>query len=329
MSDLIKAPLGFSYAYFDNSIIEVSNNKLQLKNLGTAQNYTIQPDATTGKDTFDNGDDPDVNYGTEVEIAVYKPSFYSYIEFDLTSIPEDSTITSAILSLWSSYTYPTGATDDNVTLKRIIASWAEETLTWNNHPSVSDIIVAGQISTTDGVKNDFDITDAIQNWLNGTWPNYGLRIEKNADDVDSLIVDSSDGLTAGERPELVIDYIDYNIPTYNSSSPFAYIKTDLANYTEITNKSLLTGSEWLHNSNLNYIENPDSETGSIKYKYWYSNQDLELSNSNHRTIINNNVNASFLTLEELRSEQNRKGRFRYILAQFTSDGSQACALGIG
>lgn len=96
---------------------------------------------------------------------------------------------------WSFIRIPTyrlgsGATIQNVKLKinvygfyepnlkterihRVIADWEEMVITWNNKPSVSDLIVTTSISGLGWY--ECDITTAFINWHKGIWPNYGIR----------------------------------------------------------------------------------------------------------------------------------------------------------
>ncbi len=69
---------------------------------------TLQPDATAGVDTYIYSGSKNANYGTSSEMGVGEDNnsnnkaARSLIKFDLSSIPDNATITAATLSLWTS-----------------------------------------------------------------------------------------------------------------------------------------------------------------------------------------------------------------------------------
>jgi hypothetical protein len=97
---------------------------------------TLYPTA----DAYVNSESPDTNYGSEGTLLVSSNSEfnYTYIMFDLSSIPSDADIKSANLSL---YLYGTrgdvyGVPADKIGVYRCSdTSWTELGITWNNKPS--------------------------------------------------------------------------------------------------------------------------------------------------------------------------------------------------
>jgi len=94
----------------------------------------IQP-GPEGKDSWVDDAFPDENHGSDTGLFIGKgpaPTWYSFLEFNLSSIPAGSTINSATLSL---YFYSFNLPGPMVaSTHRVLGSWGENTITWNNMP---------------------------------------------------------------------------------------------------------------------------------------------------------------------------------------------------
>lgn len=104
-----------------------------------------------------------------------------YIEFDLSSIPENAIIVSGEISL---YRYR-DATSPSTVINRISESWDESTLTWNNAPSVH---ISDEITTTPtytGGRHFFDVTDQLQKMVNYQHLNNGWRLRSEDETLSS------------------------------------------------------------------------------------------------------------------------------------------------
>lgn len=140
-----------------------------------------------------------------------------YIEFDLSSIPENAIIVSGEISLYRyrDDTYP------STVINRISESWDETTLTWNNAPSVH---VSDEITTTPtytGGRHYFDVTDQLQEMVNYQHLNYGWRLRSEDETVSSYTCGKFQTCYTTEgtgyrsfnysytsyRPELEIEYV--------------------------------------------------------------------------------------------------------------------------
>lgn len=144
-----------------------------------------------------------------------------YIEFDLSSIPENAIIVSGEISLYRyrDDTYP------STVINRISESWDETTLTWNNAPSVH---VSDEITTTPtytGGRHYFDVTDQLQKMVNYQDLNYGWRLRSNVESISSFSCQDKYGnwttcyttegtgyrsfniSTVSYRPKLEIEYV--------------------------------------------------------------------------------------------------------------------------
>jgi len=105
---------------------------------------TFQPSA---KDTYLRQDDPTINYGDDSGFRIQdtnNETLRSILEFDISSLPAEATITAATLSLYY-YNYigkkPTGKTVWAYKLSR--TNWVELEATWNIYKTGSNWTAAG------------------------------------------------------------------------------------------------------------------------------------------------------------------------------------------
>jgi hypothetical protein len=101
----------------------------------------------------------------------------SLVKFDLSDIPQGTTISEAKLYLYLAGTcYYTGHSQPRtVTLYRNTADFSSST-TWNSRPSFSEAAGAASVSVTTGGYKAFNVTTAVRRWINGTRVNYGFTV---------------------------------------------------------------------------------------------------------------------------------------------------------
>ncbi|MGY4884634.1 MAG: right-handed parallel beta-helix repeat-containing protein [Nanobdellota archaeon] len=186
---------------------------------------TIQPDSSEGKDSYLNGGAQNTNYGTDTVIDVNYATSNRYrglIEFDLSDVTSAANIVNANLTLYLS---STSGTNIPINIQRINQSWAEGEVTWNNRSSTGAWDSAGgdfspfvwatnNVSTADSFYT-WDVTQLVQNWINGTYPNYGIILMAGEGNGQWQFA-SSDNINATIRPQLNITYNESQIPTINS-----------------------------------------------------------------------------------------------------------------
>lgn len=95
------------------------------------------------------------------------------LTFDLRTIPTSATITQATLGL--TLTTTTGATVVSPNAFRITSAWNENSATWNNQPTYGEQLATSVVDSIPE-KKTWDLTDAVKNWVAGTWQNYGIMI---------------------------------------------------------------------------------------------------------------------------------------------------------
>jgi hypothetical protein len=109
------------------------------------------------------------------------------------------TITSARFEI-----YALGATNQTVSLHRVITPWLESQVTWNNFSGSFDPAVIGSFTTDVGGWRAVDVTAPVSAWANGTFPNYGILLEQGLTPA-TIYVSSEDG-DPTVHPRLTITY---------------------------------------------------------------------------------------------------------------------------
>jgi len=157
------------------------------------------------------------NYGIHID-SYTSPNEVSHgmIQFDLSGVPAGSTITSATMKLFCFRAVGVGGATDTIVIIRCDNTWAEATATWNSDStngtvSYGSVLVPTFPTSPDinpPVELDFDLTALVQEWVDGTHPNRGMRLWGNQHSLDTRWVDSEDTLAKGDiyKPKLVVTY---------------------------------------------------------------------------------------------------------------------------
>ena len=177
------------------------------------QSTTLQPDAT-GKDSYVYEGDPTDNRGGVDQMCAAGGAGTNcrmFIEFDLSSIPSTAVITLARLDLYY-HNNAGGAVEGPVGAYRITQSWDEGTITWNNQPNTVASAMDVELIPAAATNNfrNWAITDLVQGWVESSIANYGVMLADTDESSHELYkcFRSSDHVTAGERPRLIIQYYD-------------------------------------------------------------------------------------------------------------------------
>jgi len=93
----------------------------------------------------------------------------------------------------------------NVKTKKILSSWNQSSISWNNKPSY-DINSSNLAVPDSGISNwhEWDITSSVQSWVNGE-ANYGTAVV-TTDNESMCFFNSSDHPTSNLRPKLTVFY---------------------------------------------------------------------------------------------------------------------------
>jgi len=103
----------------------------------------------------------------------------TFIAFDVqAALPPSVEIQSAALRLYQYYpAFSIDHTPVPVNAYRVLMPWYENTVTWNNQPSVDASTAVAQLTPSDyaGYK-EWDVTQAARDWVAGVTPNFGLAL---------------------------------------------------------------------------------------------------------------------------------------------------------
>lgn len=141
----------------------------------------------------------------------------SLIEFDLSSIPPESTIEEATLSLYfnpqsaeipSTQGHSQRDGSNRSILSRITSPWTEDLVTWNNQPSIS---TDNQIyvKASDVAEEDYqiDVKNLIEDMVNDPSKSFGFLYQlDNENYYRAMIFASSDHENEDLHPKLEVRY---------------------------------------------------------------------------------------------------------------------------
>ncbi len=163
---------------------------------------------------------PDTNYGTATTLlADTSPTEESYLRFDVSGMA-DNKVTAAKLRLYIT----NGSTNGPAVYTTAGATWAENSITWNNRPARATTALENKASVSAKAWVEYDVTPAVTG--DGA---YGF----------AFVPDSSDGTDAnsreatGNRPELVVSISADTTPpgTTIDAQPEATTTTNTASFT--------------------------------------------------------------------------------------------------
>ena len=197
-----------------SSLLPTRHGPARLVDLASADSTTFYP----GKDSYLEQHNPGNNFGTTSELEVIShwgaaegSNRRAVLYFDISTIPQYSTINSATLRLYLSSAPDQARTHE---VYRLTSEWTEGGVTWNSPWTTAGgdyatppAAASASVGTTNGVWVTWDITSLVQGWLDGSYPNYGLLVKDSVEDsVDKREAKFTSREYNGSDPELVIDY---------------------------------------------------------------------------------------------------------------------------
>lgn len=182
----------------------------------------MQPNPEAGKDALLVTLDPNENYGDDPQFLADAWTnlqdsviVQSLIEFDLSEIPSESSITAAYLSLYAwnsnlssgSHSQLSGSND--FFLERVTSDWQEMDVCWNLRPTTTEenhVLIAG---TDDPAKDyeNIDVTQLVQDMIDNPESSFGFMIRlQNEEYYRRINFCSSDHEDATRWPKLKVCY---------------------------------------------------------------------------------------------------------------------------
>ena len=189
----------------------------------TQKTITSQPGPTDGNDAYTSylASDPSWANGTNTLPEITTVTWTNggaisksrgYVSFNLDEIPSGAHIDSARLYIYgisSSVNAPQGNSGDNrLYIQRVLSSWSENTITWNNAPATSEEnqVTTPATTTTWNADINVSVTSMVQDMINEN-KRYGFSL-KLINDVPyaSIVLGSSETTDPTKRPKLVVTY---------------------------------------------------------------------------------------------------------------------------
>ncbi len=187
---------------------------------------TLRP-SFEGKDALIDSRVPNVNYGNHPDYLACTwtnggalTTGRSLIDFELSSIPMGATINSAKLSLYSynslsNGSHSTQSGSNTAVLKRVLTSWNENTVTWNNQPSTTSQNEITIQSSTNSIQDylDIDVTELVQDMIDNPNDSHGFLMQLMTEQIyRRLVFASSDNIDTNLHPKLEICYTEVKEP---------------------------------------------------------------------------------------------------------------------
>ena len=184
------------------------------------------------------------------------------IIYNMSSLPSGIRIDSATQEL---YLYAaSGATITPWSVYRLTNSWEETIATWESRDLVNNWITPGgdYVATPhDGIIIDvtpgwriWNITQLVNEWYNGTYPNYGVIIfDGSGGNRERQFWSNEYAANTSLRPKLVVNYTDIQAPYWSNQSQNASSIPQGSN--------ILLSAYWTDNINLSYAVLATNESG--------------------------------------------------------------------
>lgn len=105
--------------------------------------------------------------------------YRTFLKYDLSGIPNRAKINSAKMRVYDRY-HNTNGNFGTTNIARITSEWDDDSVSWNNQPTWEGKYLSEAVPPP-GVGNwsDWDITQLVQGWVDGSYPNYGVYIVNN------------------------------------------------------------------------------------------------------------------------------------------------------
>ncbi len=164
-----------------------------------------------------NGGIEQMNFGSQNQMRVYYELnqqmanvFRTFIQFDVSSIPEEAIVTSATLKLYPQQV--NNAENHPIYIERVDSNaWTEGSITWNNQPGVkTDQLAFSHAQTTSTSVHSFDVTNHVEKMVDYPNLNNGWRIRLQTESGSAphgIVYHSSEATNSANHPVLTVQYI--------------------------------------------------------------------------------------------------------------------------
>lgn len=194
---------------------------------GYAQVVSV-PTLYATEDGQTNSGSTATNYGTlgtmNVSVASGPSIYRGFLKFDLSSIPSNAVISSAVLRLTPSGTENVTAVNSTQLYVDVCnSSWTETGISHSSNISNNTLFPTVTLSQSISGKREFIVKDFVQAMVEGRLPNNGFRIRKSDETtVLNTTYFTRENGTASNRPQLIIQYY---LRSYVSAATIVHTST--------------------------------------------------------------------------------------------------------
>jgi gliding motility-associated-like protein len=182
------------------------------------ESIVIQPGPSEGKDAKVWSLQPNTNFANHEFIKANAWTWggefgieRTYIEFDLSVIPQSAVISEAYLSLYYHFLpgnpEQTHYGDNKTTLKRVVTPWDESNITWSNQPGTTEqnkVLMPSAVGPQVDFE-DIDVTLLIIDMLNFPENSFGFQLKLQNEDIFRRVgLSTSDHPASNRWPKLEI-----------------------------------------------------------------------------------------------------------------------------
>lgn len=169
--------------------------------------YSVE-DAGTRSGALFGGNNMGSN--TTMDVAKYVAGVgRSFVKFDLSSIPSDAVIVSAVLRLTPSGTENVTATNSKQLYLDVCNTlWTESTITYSTGISNNTLYPTVDTSNLVSAKREFIVKGHLQAMVEGRLPNYGWRIRRSDETTTNATSTyfTREDATSSNQPQLYVQY---------------------------------------------------------------------------------------------------------------------------
>jgi hypothetical protein len=175
---------------------------------------TVELPATA--DTFTSSGQPNTNWATDPNLRVGFNQNFGYgaervfLAFNgVSSIPSNATVTDARLRLYVNGFSPNGDSGMGILARFLNTAWDPNLITWNNYnPQWGAEIGVGSVPAQIGWRESSNAASAVQQWVSGTRPNFGIMLQGDETPQQRERVFTSLNGGGGLFPRLLVTYTE-------------------------------------------------------------------------------------------------------------------------
>ena len=153
------------------------------------QKMILPLDSSTGKDLYVTKRYPDKRFN-DFHLLIGNGSdadfiYRSYLQFDLSTVPNDAMIVSAELKLFKYSSVNT--VDFSIGIHKVTDDWTINSISWYSQPTFNAIPEDTILSTSSkNIWLSWDISSLMQGWIDGSIDNFGVLLK----DTDEVLIEN-------------------------------------------------------------------------------------------------------------------------------------------